>query len=134
MAVVVTGFVIPLNVSPPRLIIPRGLPSTVVTRFIGVGSEEAPIKCLASVRRSNWTCSFPASSFHKATHYRRFSEGINFIRLTSPNSLCNLDPGRVFQPQLRHLLHPCDHNLRMIHLSSLGDCHAKCVSSYSLVS
>jgi hypothetical protein len=30
-----------------------------------VGSEEAPTEGLASVRRSNWTCSFPASSFHE---------------------------------------------------------------------
>jgi len=34
--------------------------------FSGVGSEEAGAvsRALASVRRSNWTCSFPASSFH----------------------------------------------------------------------
>jgi hypothetical protein len=32
--------------------------------FSAVGSEEAPIERLASVRRANWTCSFPASSFH----------------------------------------------------------------------
>ncbi|HWI69439.1 MAG TPA: hypothetical protein VNS88_13880, partial [Nitrospiraceae bacterium] len=30
-----------------------------------VGSEEALTEELASVRRSNWTCSFPASSFHE---------------------------------------------------------------------
>jgi hypothetical protein len=32
-----------------------------------VGSEEARLiaLALASVRRSNWTCSFPASSFHE---------------------------------------------------------------------
>jgi hypothetical protein len=35
--------------------------------FIAVGSEEARsiALALASVRRSNWTCSFPASSFHE---------------------------------------------------------------------
>ena len=33
--------------------------------LLGVGSEEAPIERLASVRRTNWTCSFPASSFHE---------------------------------------------------------------------
>ena len=32
----------------------------------GVGSEEAPIEGLASVRRSNGTCGFPAYRFHKA--------------------------------------------------------------------
>ena len=33
----------------------------------GVGSEEARAiaRALTSVRRSNWTCSFPASSFHE---------------------------------------------------------------------
>jgi uncharacterized protein GlcG (DUF336 family) len=35
---------------------------------IGVGSEEAPIEGLASVRRSNGTCSFPAFRFHECPH------------------------------------------------------------------
>jgi hypothetical protein len=36
--------------------------------FTAVGSEEARsiALALASVRRSNWTCSFPASSFHES--------------------------------------------------------------------
>jgi hypothetical protein len=33
-----------------------------------VGSEEAPIEGLASVRRSNGTCSFPAFRFHECPH------------------------------------------------------------------
>jgi hypothetical protein len=35
--------------------------------FPAVGSEEARsiALALASVRRTNWTCSFPASSFHE---------------------------------------------------------------------
>ena len=35
--------------------------------FIGVGSEEARsiALALASVRRSNWVCGFPAPSFHE---------------------------------------------------------------------
>jgi len=33
--------------------------------FVAVGSEEAPIEGLASVRRSNGTCSFPAFRFHE---------------------------------------------------------------------
>ena len=35
--------------------------------FTAVGSEEARSIALAltSVRRTNWTCSFPASSFHE---------------------------------------------------------------------
>jgi len=36
-----------------------------LTSFSAVGSEEAPIERLASVRRTNWTCSFPASSFYE---------------------------------------------------------------------
>ena len=41
---------------------PPALPS-----FDGVGSEEARsiALALASVRRSNWACSFPAPSFHE---------------------------------------------------------------------
>ena len=34
--------------------------------FLGVGSEVAP-PGLTTVRRSNWTYSFPVSSFHKGT-------------------------------------------------------------------
>jgi hypothetical protein len=38
-----------------------------VAGFTAVGSEEARSIALAltSVRRTNWTCSFPASSFHE---------------------------------------------------------------------
>jgi hypothetical protein len=36
--------------------------------FTTVGSEEAPIEGLASVRRSNGTCSFPAFRFHEWLH------------------------------------------------------------------
>jgi hypothetical protein len=35
------------------------------SRFITVGSEEAPTEGLASVRRTNGTCSFPAFRFHE---------------------------------------------------------------------
>src|SRR5216683_6828742 len=40
---------------------------------------------LASVRRSNCTCRFPAYSFHEDS-YRDANEGINPIKLTSPCS------------------------------------------------
>ena len=40
-------------------------------RFGGAGSEEAPIEGLASVRRSNGTCGFPAYRFHKAAWGQR---------------------------------------------------------------
>ena len=39
--------------------------------FLTVGSEEAPIEGLASVRRSNGTCGFPAYRFHKAARGQR---------------------------------------------------------------
>ena len=35
------------------------------SRASGVGSGEAPIEGLASARRSNGSCSFPASRFHE---------------------------------------------------------------------
>ena len=70
----------------------------------GVGSEEAPTQRLASVRRSNWTCGFPASSFHKAALYCRFKEGINLTRFTSPSSPYNFALGRFLQPLLRQRL------------------------------
>jgi hypothetical protein len=41
------------------------LASRTLLRFVAVGSEEAPIEELASVRRSNGTCSFPAFRFHE---------------------------------------------------------------------
>jgi hypothetical protein len=42
-------------------------PPAAFTAFAGVGSEEARsvALALASVRRTNWTCRFPASSFHE---------------------------------------------------------------------
>jgi hypothetical protein len=43
---------------------PRPLRSTIITRFTAVGSEEAHLSVLTSVRLSNCTCSFPACSFH----------------------------------------------------------------------
>ena len=59
----------PLASSPGRTS-GRGLPSGWLVAFapiISVGSEEARsiALALASVRRSNWACSFPAPSFHE---------------------------------------------------------------------
>jgi hypothetical protein len=50
-------------------------------RFLGVGSEEAPIEGLASVRHSNGTCSFPAFRFHEWFREVR-REGIGERRVT----------------------------------------------------
>jgi hypothetical protein len=47
----------------------------------GVGSEEAPIEGLASVRQSNGTCSFPAFRFHEWFREVR-REGIGGTRVT----------------------------------------------------
>ncbi len=60
----------------------------ILFRFIAVGSEEAPIEGLASVRRSNGTCSFPAFRFHEWFREIR-REGISETRLTSLNSPSN---------------------------------------------
>ena len=56
--------------------------------FITVGSEEARsiALALASVRRSNWACSFPAPSFHEDAVRRVASEGIIATKFTSPYS------------------------------------------------
>ena len=54
--------------------------------FIAVGSEEAHLAALTSVRLPNWTCRFPASSFHKAEHRLGCKEGIRRIKFTSPIS------------------------------------------------
>jgi hypothetical protein len=60
---------------------PRALP-----RFCAVGSEEAHLAVLASVRRSNWTCRFPASSFHRGERLLGCKEGMRWINFTSPSS------------------------------------------------
>jgi hypothetical protein len=85
--------------------------------LVTVGSEEAPSERLASVRRSNWTCSFPASSFHEWTCAIR-REGMSAIRLTSLNSLRSRFVGYSFQPVFRHRRVRCDHSLRIIQPSS----------------
>src|SRR3984893_13536597 len=87
------------------------------TRFITVGSEEAAIEGLASVRRSNGTCSFPAFRFHEWLREIR-REGISETRLTSLNSPKSRFVGYSFQPVFRHRLARCDHSLRTIHPSS----------------
>ena len=51
-----------------RLLPSTGSAATEVALFTGfaaAGSEEAPTKGLASVRRTNGTCSFPAFRFHE---------------------------------------------------------------------
>ena len=47
--------------------------------LVFVGSEEARLvaRALASVRRSNCTCGFPACSFHEDSFFRGAIEGIN---------------------------------------------------------
>src|SRR3984893_14753316 len=53
------------------------------SHFLAVGSEEAPIEGLASVRHSNGTCSFPAFRFHEWLREVR-REGISEKRLPCP--------------------------------------------------
>ena len=57
---------------------PTSFPS-LFERFIGVGSEVAHLvsQMLATVRRSNRACSFPAHGFHEDSRFRDAMEGIN---------------------------------------------------------
>jgi hypothetical protein len=55
---------------------------------------------LATVRRSNCTCSFPAYSFHEDSRFRGAIEGINWIKFTSPYSPYSLVSGNCRQPPL----------------------------------
>jgi hypothetical protein len=52
----------------------------------GVGSGEAPTEGLASARRTNCSCRFPASSFHDDAPWRAAMEGIKPTRFTSRSS------------------------------------------------
>jgi 8-oxo-dGTP pyrophosphatase MutT (NUDIX family) len=61
---------------------------------------------LASVRRPNWTCSFPALQLSQRLEIiLRPEKELSEIRFTSPISPYSLDVGRVFQPLQRHRLH-----------------------------
>ena len=72
---------------------------------VSVGSEEAHPKVLASVRRSNCTCGFPACSFHDgAADGCGVKEGISAIKLTSPHSPRSRRVGSSFHPAQRHRL------------------------------
>ena len=61
----------------------------------GVGLEEAPIEGLASVRRSNGTCSFPAFAFMNGC--ARCAPGVG-RRPRRCTSMAGLLPGRVCAP------------------------------------
>src|SRR3954453_9333370 len=60
-------FAPPTPLRPPLQTPPQGAFLALFVGFTAVGSEEARSIALAltSVRRTNWTCSFPASSFHE---------------------------------------------------------------------
>ena len=79
-----------------------------------VGSEEAPTEGLASVRRPNWACSFPAPSFHEWVRAIR-REGMRPIRLTSLNSVRSRLVGYSFHAVFRHRRARCEYSLRTIH-------------------
>src|SRR5437667_9414295 len=63
----------------------RRSPGHVTFITLQVSGRRRRADALASVRRSNCTCRFPAYSFHEDS-YRDASEGINPIKLTSPCS------------------------------------------------
>ena len=73
---------------------------------------------LATVRRPNRACSFPAHGFHEDSTSRGRKEGINPTRFTSPYSPKSVAVGSCFQPQLRQRLNRCDQMRRTIHRSS----------------
>jgi hypothetical protein len=86
--------------------------------FTGVGSEVAhQVSMLATVRRPNPACSFPAHGFHEDSTIRGRKEGINPTRFTSPYSPKSVAVGSCFQPQLRQRLNRCDQMRRTIHRS-----------------
>src|SRR6516165_8700972 len=68
--------------------------------FAGLGSEVAHsvARVLATVRRSNGVCSFPAPRFHEDSLHRAAREGINRTKFTSPYSLYRVVAGNDFQP------------------------------------
>ena len=76
---------------------------------------------LASVRRSNCTCRFPAYSFHEDAREPKEEprEGIREIRFTKPNSSYSFTLGNCIQPRVRHRQNRCDQMRRTIQPSSL---------------
>src|ERR1035437_5736199 len=76
---------------------------------------------LASVRRSNCTCRFPAYSFHEDTRERESepSEGIREMRFAKPNFSYSFTRGNCSQPRVRHRRKRCDQMRRTIQPSSL---------------
>ena len=85
-----------------------------LNRF-GVGSEEARLAALASVRRSNCTCGFPACSFHEDKPALGPSDGISAIKFSRPISPYSFVPGSSFHPQHRHRLYRWDQIRWTIH-------------------
>ena len=59
--------------------------------FVGVGSEEARPRALASVRRSNGTCSFPAYRFHEDGPRVMRTDGRNQTEVPHTN-VCTIQP------------------------------------------
>jgi len=82
------------------------------------GQRRRPSEGLASVCRSNWTCSFPASSFHKNYPFRADArDGINAIRCTRPICPYKRVSGNCFHAMFRQRLLRCDHIRRTIQRS-----------------
>src|SRR5215472_15897836 len=68
------------------------------------------VHTLASVRRSNCTCRFPAYSFHADAPERERapSEGIRETRFTKPNSSYSFTLGSCIHPRVRQRRKRCD--------------------------
>ena len=85
--------------------VPRNLPSApcikdLALRPVRLSGRRWRACALATVRRSNCTCSFPAYSFHEDSRFRGAIEGINWIKFTSPYSPYSLVSGNCRQPPL----------------------------------
>jgi hypothetical protein len=74
---------------------------------------------LATVRRSNVVCGFPAPRFHEDALFCDAIEGISLTSCTNPYSPYILAFGSCFQPQFRQHFYRCDQMRRSIQRSSL---------------
>ena len=97
-------------------------------RYFAIGSEEAPTEGLASVRRSNRTCSFPASGFRAVRNIpnraqRRSVSLATANRRGFVNLVSSVGARGVFHKRnwsispdfTHHVAHPlCSHNLRCL--------------------
>jgi hypothetical protein len=88
---------------------------------LGQSGRRRRAVALASVRRSNCTCRFPAYSFHEDARKRgrERSEGIRERRFTKAKLFIQLHLGQLYPARVRHRQKRCDQMRRTIQPSSL---------------